>query len=125
MLETFRTALLITLSLLVVVILFRRIKKQWRQNHMPVPRHLELLSLEVVYHPTLLRIAVAVPAPVEMYPVLLSGQHERLHAWPAVQLEQGDHVLELGLLPGLNGSYVFELATGTQRTERRFMVRPA
>lgn len=125
MLETFRTALLITLSLLVVIILFRRFKKYWRQHHMPVPRHMELLALEVMYHPLLLRIAVSVPAEVELHPALLSAGHERLHAWPAQRLGQGEHVLELPLDPGANGAYVFEIATGTQRTERRFMVRPA
>ncbi|MBP8823335.1 MAG: hypothetical protein KBH07_06805 [Flavobacteriales bacterium] len=125
MLETFRTALLITLSILVVFLLVQRFKKHWRQHHMPIPRHMELLALEVVYHPTLLRITMAVPAPGELFPALLSAGHERLHAWPPVQLDKGEHVLELALDPGLDGAFFFEISTGTQRTERRFLVRQA
>ena len=58
-------------------------------------------------------------------PALLAANHERLHAWPAQRLGPGEHVLELTLESGLAGTYVFEVATNTQRTERRFMVRPA
>lgn len=125
MLETFRTALLITLCLLVLIILYKRFKRYWYKHQMPVPRHLELQTLEVAYHPAMLRVALSVPAEVELYPALLAANHERLHAWPAQRLGPGEHVLELTLESGLAGTYVFEVATNTQRTERRFMVRPA
>lgn len=124
-LEDIRTFLLISLSILVVVAAYKRFKQYVQLHHAPVPQHVELAALEVMYHPSLLRVELAMPASGEVFPAMLSGHHAPLHAWPAMQLSKGTHVLELPLDGELEGHYFFEIATGTQRTERRFTVRPA
>ena len=40
-------------------------------------------------------------------------------------MEKGEQVLELPLEAGTEGIFFFEIATATQRTERRFIVRQA
>lgn len=125
MLEDFRLALLITLSILVAAILVRRLKQHIRAHHLPVPQHVELQHVEVMYHPPLLRVQVRMPQGEEVFPAMLSQAHAPLHAWPPVHMGQGDQVLELPLREGTEGIFFFEIATSTQRTERRFIVRQA
>ena len=97
MLEDFRIALLITLAILVTVILVRRFKHYIRVHHMPVPQHVELQHVEVMYHPSMLRVQVNMPRPEEVFPAMLTHAHAPLRSWPAVHMEKGDHVLELPL----------------------------
>lgn len=123
MIEDFRLALLITLALLVGIILIRRFKNYIRIHHMPIPQHVELLHVEVMYHPSILRVQVNMPRPEEVFPAMLTQGHAPLRSWPAVRMEKGDHVLELPLEAEAEGIYFFEIATATQRTERRFTVR--
>ena len=123
MLEDFRLALLITLALLVGIILFRRFKRYIRIHHMPIPQHVELLHVEVMYHPSILRVQVNMPRPEEVFPAMLTQGHAPLRSWPAVRMEKGGHVLELPLEMDTEGIFFFEIATSTQRTERRFTVR--
>lgn len=123
MIESLRTALLITLAILVAVILYRRIKRYYRVHHMPIPRHMDLLAVEVMYHPPVLRVHIAMPAPGEVFPAMLSDAHAPLAKWPSEALGQGTHVLELPLQEGVEGHFFFEIATATQRTERKFTVR--
>ena len=125
MIEDFRLALLITLAILVGYILTRRFKNYIRIHHMPIPQHVELLHVEVMYHPSMLRVQVNMPRPEEVFPAMLTQGHAPLRSWPAVRMEKGDHVLELPLETETEGIYFFEIATSTQRTERRFTVRPA
>ncbi|MBZ0206029.1 MAG: hypothetical protein K8H89_06865 [Flavobacteriales bacterium] len=125
MIEDFRTTLIITLSILVVVILVRRFKRYIHLHHMPVPQQVKLEEVEVMYHPPLLRVQVSMPQPEEVFPAMLSEAHAPLLAWPAVVMEKGVQVLELPLPAEAEGCYFFEIATSTQRTERRFMVRQA
>lgn len=125
MLADFRTALLITLVILLVVIAVRRFKQYVKLHHSPVPQQVELVAVEVTYHPLMLRVQMTMPRPEEVFPAMLSHVHGPVHKWPAVQVAQGDHVLELPLADQAEGTYFFEIATSTQRTERRFTVRQA
>lgn len=123
--EDIRTTLLITLSVLVVVVAYRRFKQYVKLRHAPVPQHVELVALEVGYHPPLLRAQVSMPAAGEIFPAMLSPVHAPLRSWPAMQVGKGEHVLELPLAEDVDGPYFFEIATATQRTERKFTVRRA
>lgn len=125
MIESFRTALLITLSILVVVIAVRRLKQYLRQHHMPIPQHVRLLDVQVMYHPERLHVRVKMPRETEVRTTLLSSVHEPLKRWPSGTVPEGEHVLELPLEAGREGVYYLEIATDTQRTERRFTVRQA
>lgn len=123
MIESLRTALLITLSILVVVILVRRIKQYMRQHHLPVPQHVKLLEVQVAYHPKRLHLSVKLPAETEVHVAMMSLDHALLKKWPSVQVPQGEQVLELPLDADQEGVFFLEVATDTQRTERRFIVR--
>jgi len=125
MIDTLRTTLIITLSILVVVILVRRYKRHIHLHHMPVPQQVKLVAVEVMYHPPMLRVQVSMPQPEEVFPAMLSEAHAPLLKWPAVVVEKGVQVLELPLQADAEGCFFFEIATSTQRTERRFMVRRA
>lgn len=120
MLDNLRTALLISLSILLVVVLYKRFKRAVMARERPAPLHAELLLVEVMYHPARLRVHLSVPSAQEIHPVLLSDAHAPLHRWPSRQVAPGEHVLELELDGRGDGAYYFELATATQRTERRF-----
>ena len=124
-LDDLRTVLLITLPILVVGAAYRWFKQHVRLHHTPVPKHVELVALEVMYHPAKLRVELSMPGAGEVFPAMFSHRHATLHAWPPMQMAPGDHVLELPLEGELDGPYFFEIATGTQRTERRFTVRKA
>lgn len=123
MIESIRTALLITLSILVVVIVVRRFRQYVRIHLHPVPQQVHLRAVEVMYHPLRLRIALHLPAAEAVSPALLGQDHSLLRTWPAKHLQAGDHALELPMEEVPEGHYSIELATGTQRTERRFTVR--
>lgn len=123
MLESLRTALLITLAILVVVILYRRIKEYMRRHHLPIPQHVKLLELQVEYHPRRLRVVVEAPKGAEIQFSMLSAEHAHLDRWPVVQVPKGELVLELPLDVARKGIFYLEVATDTQRTERRFTLR--
>ncbi len=123
--DDIRTVLLITLAVLVVVVAFRRFRQYVQLKHAPVPQHVELRALEVMYHPPRLRVQLSMPFPTEILPAMLNQAHLPLLVWPAVQAAKGELVLELPLPLEGEGSFFFEIATSTQRTERRFIVRHA
>lgn len=123
MLENIRTTLIITLSILVVVLAVRRFRQYVKRHHTPVPQQMELLAIEVAYHPMMLRVQVSVPQDEELLLMMLSEVHAPHSSWPSVRLAKGAHVLELPLNEDADGIYFFELASPTQRTERRFIVR--
>lgn len=125
MIENIRTTLIITLSILVVVLAARRFRQYVKRHHTPVPQQMELLAIEVAYHPMILRVQVSVPMEEELVLAMLSDTHAPHAAWPTVRLTKGEHVLELPLHEDADGTYFFELASRTQRTERRFIVRKA
>lgn len=125
MIENIRATLIISLSILVVVLAVRRFRQYVKLHHTPVPQQMELLAIEVAYHPLILRVQVSVPREEELFLSMLSEVHVPHSSWPSVRLAKGDHVLELPINDDVDGTYFFELASPTQRTERRFIVRKA
>lgn len=120
-----RTALLISLSLLFVAMVFRRFKRKAMNEERPVASHAELLALHVEYHPERIRAEVLLPGPEEMRPAMLDMGHRLLQNWPTLSKETGTHVLELPIGPAPDGEYYFELATSSQRTVRKFRLKRA
>ena len=123
--DNIRHTLLITLGILLVAVLYKRFKRYVMIRDLPAPLHAELVHVEVMYHPTRLRVEMTVPRDEDVTPAVLSEQHEHLHDWPARRVHQGHSVLELPLEGRMDGTYFFELATATQRTERKFTLRQA
>ena len=123
MLSDIRLTLLISLTVLVIVLLFKWFKRRVMMHDLPTPIHAELVSVEVMYHPLMLRVEVSMPKKEELFPAMLTDAHQPLHNWPVLAVEQGSHTLELPLGPTVSGTYYLELATASQRTERRFIVR--
>ncbi|HEX2617032.1 MAG TPA: hypothetical protein VHL57_05775 [Flavobacteriales bacterium] len=123
--ENLRYALLISLSILLLVVLYRRFKRYVMMRDLPAPLHAELVRVEVMYHPTRLRVELSVPNDQEVFPAVLTEHHAPLHGWPTQAMLRGQHVLELPFEGRADGVYFFELATFSQRTERRFILREA
>jgi len=123
MLADIRLTLLISLTILVLVLLFKWFKRRVMLRDLPVASHAELVSVEVMYHPTALRVEVVMPRKEELFPAMLSSVHAPLQKWAAVVVDPGRHVLELPLDACEEGTYYFELASSSQRTERRFNLR--
>jgi hypothetical protein len=124
-LTTVRTALLITLTILLVVVLFRRFKASVLLNDVPAPAHAELLALEVAYHPSRLHVLLDLPKGELIRSALLDGAHNILQTWDDIPLPQGRHRLERILPPLADGSYFIEVSTTTQRTVRGFRLQLA
>ncbi len=122
-LDQLRLALLISLSILFVVMLWRRFKMKAMIAQLPVPSHAELLALQVEYHPTRLRVEVTLPGAEELRPAMLTMEHGPLYQWPATAKSAGRHVLELPIDGYADGEYYFELATSSQRTVRKFQLK--
>lgn len=125
MLDDLRTALLISLSILLVAVLYKRFRRAVMLRDLPAPMHAELVRVEVMYHPSRLRVHLSVPMEQEIHPAMLSEAHTPLHRWPSRRVARGEHVLELDLAGHGDGLYFFELSTATQRTERRFKLQLA
>lgn len=123
-LVTLRTALLISLSILLVLVLYRRFRRRVLARDLPVPQHAELLRLQVAYHPARLVAEVRLPQAQRISTVLSDSAHAPIHQWPEADEAPGVRELER-LLPELpEGTYHFELRTATQRTVRRFRLQP-
>lgn len=122
-LDDLRITLLISLSLLLVAVLYRRFRRQVLARELPAPLHAELTGLQVEYHPARLRVEVSMPARQELHPRLVTREHKPLHAWSTLTLAAGEHAFELALPPMEAGEHYFELATSTQRTVRVFRLQ--
>jgi hypothetical protein len=122
-LETLRTALIITLGILVLVLAFRRFKQFVLAKDMPAPLHAEVLTLTVAYHPARLFVELAVPEPQNIHFALLDAQHSRLYDWNDQPAQGGRYALELMLPNGPDGAYYLEMSTATQRTVRQFRLQ--
>lgn len=120
-----RVTLLVSLAILFVAILWRRFKHRTMARELPVRAHAELVALQMLYHPARLRVEVHMPSTERLRPAMLDLQHGPLHYWPEIELGAGTHVLELPLNGQDAGDHYFELATGSQRTVRKFSVIPA
>ncbi len=122
-LNSIRTALIITLSIAVVVLLWRRFRRSVMARDMPAVLHAELVALEVMYHPPRLHVLLSVPEVQDIHMTLLDGAHQQVHHWEAVHVGKGHHTLEY-ILPTLrDGSFHLEIRTSTQRTERQFRLQ--
>lgn len=123
-LVTLRTALLISLSMVLILVLFQRFRRKAMATELPAPLHAELLVLEVAYHPARLVVEVKLPDEQVLLTRLHDAEHRPVHAWPDERARGGRLHLER-MLPDLApGTYHFELATATQRTVRRFRLQP-
>ena len=120
-----RVALLISLSILFVAMMWRRFKRRVMENERPVVSHAELLALQVEYHPERLRVEVLLPAAEELRSAMLDMDHRVLQHWPAEKKNVGTHVLELPIGYATDGEYYYELATTSQRTVRKFRLKRA
>ncbi|MCB0791768.1 MAG: hypothetical protein H6595_11895 [Flavobacteriales bacterium] len=119
-LATLRTALIITLGLLVLVLLWQRFKLRVLRRELPVARHIDILRIEVAYHPSRIRVQVIVPHPRSLRTALLDNSHGTLGEWPLEEARPGEQWLERSLEGRPDGEYYFELRTASQRTVRRF-----
>ena len=124
-LETLRTALIITLSIALVIVLWRRFRDHVVRRDLPVVSHAELITLEVMYHPARLRVHLKVPGQQTVHTALLDGGHQVVHHWPQNDLATGEHLLEQDLPDLRDGGYYLEMRTDTQRTVRLFRLRHA
>jgi MFS superfamily sulfate permease-like transporter len=124
-LHTIRTALIISLSVLVIAILWRRLGRRVMRKDLPAVLHAELLALEVAYHPARLHIVANVPGEQSIRLSVLNELHVPVHAWEVMTLSAGRHELELQLPALGDGTFHLEMSTGTQRTERRFRLQHA
>ncbi|HEY0979169.1 MAG TPA: hypothetical protein VGE21_16980 [Flavobacteriales bacterium] len=123
--DKIRIGLLISLSLLLLAVAYRRFRRHVIAKHMPVKQHAELLDLTVAYHPTRLRAEIMVPEPQELVPTMLDGGHVLEHTWNTIHLKPGQHVVEFPLGEGRSGEHYFHLASHSQSTVRKFTVRAA
>ncbi|MEZ4755467.1 MAG: hypothetical protein R2817_01430 [Flavobacteriales bacterium] len=119
-LENLRNALIITLSLVLLVLLFRRFREYVRERDLPQVLHAELLQLHVAYHPARLLLDLRAPEPVELQFALLNEAHTAIHHWYTSTAPTGVSTLELQLPELVDGTYFLEMRTNTQRTVRQF-----
>lgn len=123
-LVTIRTALLITLSVLLVLVVLRRFRRGVLAHDLPAPSHAELLALEVAYHPARLLAEIHLPNAQVLTTALSDQHHAALHQWPDEAASAGKRRIERTLPELPEGTYHFELSTATQRTVRRFRLQP-
>ena len=122
-LDILRIALLITLPITLVAVLWKKFKQRTLRNDMPAPSHAELIGLEVAYHPARLKVWVKTPANEIIGTALLNGEHREIQAWEPQAMPPGEQWIERSVDSLADGSYYFELSTATQRTERLFHLR--
>jgi len=118
--ENIRTALVVTLSILLVAVLWRRFKRGVLARDMPAPLHAELINLQVQYHPARLHVVVKVPSNQTIRTNLLNGSHDLVHSWANLDMKRGESTFELALPMAADGKYHLEMCTDTQRTVRQF-----
>lgn len=118
--DIIRTALLITLPVTLLAVLYKRFKLRTLHKEMPAAAHAELIGLEVAYHPPRLKAWVKVPAARRIRTAVLDGSYREIHRWEDQQMDHGEHWIDRPLPSLADGSYHFEISTGTQRTVRRF-----
>jgi len=124
-LENLRIVLTITLSILLLVVLFRRFRNKVVSEELPIAGHAELRGLQVAYHPQRLLVQVRLHAPRRIAFCLLDEAHRPLRDWDARDLPAGDGALELALDGEAEGTYHLQRSTGTQRIIRRFRLSQA
>ena len=122
---TFRTTLLITLSILLIVVLLRLFRRRVMARDLPVNSHAELLRLEVAYHPARVIVLLRVPNDQIVHTALLDPQDHHAHIWLEEPIAAGTHTIERQLPLLADGLHHFEMRTTTQRTVRQFRLQQA
>ncbi len=122
-LVTLRTALLITLTILLLVVGFRRFRRSILLKDVPAINHAELLSLDVQYHPSRLRFLIQMPQSELLQMTLLDIGHVPFHTYQDEHLPNGTHELHRELPELSDGFYFFEIRSATQRTVRGFRLQ--
>ncbi|MFZ1688119.1 MAG: hypothetical protein WAU70_11890 [Flavobacteriales bacterium] len=122
-LAVLRVVLLITLSAMVLWLLYRRFRYNTLQKHVPVVRHAELTGLNVGYHPNRLLVSLQLPGEQQLAADVLNDRWERVHGWPMRLVEVGAQRLELPLDGLADGTYYLRLLSEGQSTERQFILR--
>jgi hypothetical protein len=120
-----RTVLLISLSITLIYMLYRRFRYNTLQKDVPVVQHAELTGLDVAYHPCRLHLGLRVPRAQELWADLLDDQWQRVHSWPSRVIEAGKQQWELPLDDRDAGTYYLRLWSVGQSTERKFTLRTA
>lgn len=120
-----RTALLVTLSVLLLVILWRRFRQRVLAEDMPAPLHAELLGIQLAYHPARLFVELKLPSDQVIHTKLLDSAHGTVHAWNEERVSTGTRTLERALPALADGTYYLEMSTSTQRTVRQFRLQQA
>jgi hypothetical protein len=123
LLDSIRIALLLSLSILFVFMLFRLFKNRTMARDLPVRQHAELLGVQVLHHPARLRVEVRMPRFEAVHLSLLSMDDAVLHQWPQQALEKGDHAVELSLIDRPADEYYLLITTDSQTTRRRFQLK--
>ena len=115
-----RTALLITLSILLVILLFRRFRRMIGTRDTPVVQHVQVEQLNVAYHPPRLIVVMTVPHEQTIMTRVLDGEHRSVKERFSQNMKAGTHTVVIDLPVLVDGRYFLEVATDTQRTVRRF-----
>lgn len=118
-----RIVLLITLSGMVLWLLYRRFRYNTLQKHVPVVRHAELTGLQVGYHPSRLLLSLQLPGAQALAADVLNDKWQKVHGWPIRSVEVGAQELELPLDGLGDGTYYLRLLSEGQSTERQFILR--
>lgn len=124
-LSTLRWVLLVSLSITLLFVWYRRFRVNTLSKEVPVVKHAELTRIDVAYHPERLKLSMTVPRTQEMHAAVLDEGWNEVKQFPAHLLEQGrpEWVLEIsGLRPG---RYYVRLTSSGQSTERMFILRGA
>ena len=122
---TLRTALLITLSILLVLVMAKKFKRNVLAKDMPAPLHAELTKLTMAYHPVRLIAVVQVPSAQSIALDLLDSEHRAVQTLGSFSLQRGEHIQELSLPTLQDGTYFLAMSTATQRTVRQFRLQQA
>lgn len=124
-LSTLRWVLLVSLSITLLFVWYRRFRISTLAKEVPVVKHAELTQLDVAYHPERLRLSMTVPRSQEMHAAVLDEGWNEVKRFQACLLEEGrpEWVLEIDdLAPG---RYFIRLTSSGQSTERMFILRGA
>ena len=118
-----RIVLLVSLTGLVLWLLYRRFRYNTLMKHVPVVRHAELTGLQVGYHPNHLSLTVRLPRDQIMDADLLNDRWEPVRTWPGRELQAGSQRWDLPLDGMSDGTYYLRLLSAGQSTERQFIIR--
>lgn len=124
-LSTLRWVLLVSLSITLLFVWYRRFRITTLAKEVPVVKHAELTQLDVAYHPERLKLSMTVPRTQEMHAAVLDEGWNEVKRFPAQLLEEGrpEWVLEVSGLAA--GRYYIRLTSSGQSTERMFILRGA